>query len=204
MYSLLELTYWSISSLNFCRKKKQKTKKKKKKKKKKWVPSFYKIAPNHVIDMTKNWTVFSAKCWFIKLRNPHFFYQIRFLTYGVIWVITLTHATFKNEGTVVCVVIDALNLSSSHRRGFEPSSGHMWDKPSSACRWSGGFSRGSPVFAHLTIYSAQNEWNNLNGPQNQKKKKKETQETLWSDWLYFDEYFLIHVIKDWNKFHFFS
>ena len=56
-----------------------------------------------------------------------------------------------------------LNRSSSHRCGFEPSSGHMWDKPSSACGWSGGFSRGSPVFAHLMIGSAQNEWNNLDG-----------------------------------------
>ena len=50
-----------------------------------------------------------------------------------------------------------LNRSSSHRCEFEPSSGHMRDKPSSACRWSGGFSRGSPVFAHLMIGSAQNE-----------------------------------------------
>ena len=29
---------------------------------------------------------------------------------------------------------------------FEPSSGHMSDKPSSACGWSGVFSRGTPVF----------------------------------------------------------
>ena len=53
-----------------------------------------------------------------------------------------------------------LNRSSSHRCGFEPSSG---DKPSSACGWSGGFSRGSPVFFDLMIGKAQNEWNNLDG-----------------------------------------
>ena len=50
-----------------------------------------------------------------------------------------------------------LNRSSSRRCGFEPSSDHMCDKPSSACGWSGGFSRGSPVIAHLMIGSAQNE-----------------------------------------------
>ena len=44
------------------------------------------------------------------------------------------------------LIFSALNRSSSHRCGLEPSSGHMWDKPSSACRWSGGFSRGSTVF----------------------------------------------------------
>ena len=39
----------------------------------------------------------------------------------------------------------------------------MWEKPSSACGWSGGFSRGSQgLFSpHLTIDSSQNEWNNL-------------------------------------------
>ena len=36
-----------------------------------------------------------------------------------------------------------LNRSSSHHCGFEPCSGHMWDKPSSAFRWSDEFSRGS-------------------------------------------------------------
>ena len=35
--------------------------------------------------------------------------------------------------------ISALNCSSSHRCGFEPSSGHMCDKSSSACRWWGVF-----------------------------------------------------------------
>ena len=35
--------------------------------------------------------------------------------------------------------ISALNCSSSHRCGFEPSSGHMCDKPNSACRWWGVF-----------------------------------------------------------------
>ena len=58
----------------------------------------------------------------------------------------------------------SLNRSSSHRCGLEPSSGHMWDKPSSACRWSCGFSLGSTVFAPPSIDSVQKEWNNLDGP----------------------------------------
>ena len=41
----------------------------------------------------------------------------------------------------------ALNRVSSHHCGFEPSSGHMSDKPSYACGWSGGISQGSPVYA---------------------------------------------------------
>ena len=45
------------------------------------------------------------------------------------------------------LIFSTLNRSSSHCCGFESSSGHMWDKPSSACGWSGGFSWGSPVFA---------------------------------------------------------
>ena len=43
-------------------------------------------------------------------------------------------------------IFRALNHSSSHRYGFKPSSGHMWDKPCSACRRSGGFSQGSLIF----------------------------------------------------------
>ena len=41
----------------------------------------------------------------------------------------------------------ALNCSSSHYCGFEPNSGHMWDKQSSACGWSGVFSQGSSILA---------------------------------------------------------
>ena len=47
------------------------------------------------------------------------------------------------------LIFSALNLSSSHGSGFDPSLGHMRDKPSSACGWSGVFSRGSPIFAPL-------------------------------------------------------
>ena len=43
------------------------------------------------------------------------------------------------------LILSALNHSSSHRCGFEPSSGHMWDKLSSACGWSDSFSQGCPV-----------------------------------------------------------
>ena len=44
------------------------------------------------------------------------------------------------------LIFSALQLSSSHRCGLEPSLGHMWDKQSSTCGCSGGFSRRSPVF----------------------------------------------------------
>ena len=60
------------------------------------------------------------------------------------------------------ITLSTLNRSSSHRCGFKHSSGHMLDKPSSACGWPGGLFWGSPVFA-TTIDSAQNEWNNLDG-----------------------------------------
>ena len=39
--------------------------------------------------------------------------------------------------------------------GFEPSSGHMWDKPSSACGWSGGFSWDLLFSPHLPFDLAQ-------------------------------------------------
>ena len=45
------------------------------------------------------------------------------------------------------LLTSALNRSSSHRYGFEPRSGHMWDKPSSACWRSGDVSPRSPVFS---------------------------------------------------------
>ena len=47
------------------------------------------------------------------------------------------------------LIFSILNRLSSHHCGFEPSLGHIRDKPSSACGWSGGFSWGSPVFAPL-------------------------------------------------------
>ena len=55
------------------------------------------------------------------------------------------------------ITISTLNRSSSYRCGFKPSSGHMWDKPSSACGWPGGLFWGSPVFAVYNDDSAQNE-----------------------------------------------
>ena len=45
------------------------------------------------------------------------------------------------------IVLSTLNHSSSHCFGFKHITGHMWDKPSSACRWLGGLSWGSPIFA---------------------------------------------------------
>ena len=61
------------------------------------------------------------------------------------------------------LIFSALNRLSSHQCGFEPTSGHMWDKPNSACGWTGGCSRGSPVFAPPSDWCAQNEWYNLTG-----------------------------------------
>ena len=49
------------------------------------------------------------------------------------------------------IIFSAVSRSSCHRILFEPSSEHMWDKPSSACGWSGGFSRGSPVYVRPTL-----------------------------------------------------
>ena len=51
------------------------------------------------------------------------------------------------------LIFSALNRLSSHRCGFEPSSGHTWDKSSSACGWSGGFFSGDlPFLPHPTIW----------------------------------------------------
>ena len=88
-----------------------------------------------------------------------------------VWKLANDNADTVSEWLRMLLFSD-LNRSSSHRCGFEPSSGHMWDKPSSDCGWSGGFSRGSPIFALLTIDPAQNEWNNLDGQYNPNKKKK--------------------------------
>ena len=53
------------------------------------------------------------------------------------------------------LIFSALNRSSSHRCGFESSSGHTSDKPMSTCGWSGGFLGDLPFSPHLTIDSAQ-------------------------------------------------
>ena len=74
------------------------------------------------------------------------------------------------------LIFSALNRSLSPRCGFEPSSGHMRDKQSSACGWSGGISRGSLVFAPPSIGLAQNVWNNHNI--NINKKKRETRRKI--------------------------
>ena len=52
------------------------------------------------------------------------------------------------------LIYSTLNRSSSHRCGFEPSSGHMGDKAKfclQVVRWF------FPFFPHLMIDSAQNE-----------------------------------------------
>ena len=59
------------------------------------------------------------------------------------------------------LIFSALIRSSSHHRGFQP---HMWDKTSSACECSVFFLGDLPLSPHLTIDSAQSEWNNLDGP----------------------------------------
>ena len=51
----------------------------------------------------------------------------------------------------------------------------MWDKPSSACGWSGVFFLGDlPFVLHLSIDLAQDESNNFDGRKTQIKKKKVT------------------------------
>ena len=61
------------------------------------------------------------------------------------------------------LIFRALNHSSCHRCGFKPSPGHMWDKPSSACGWSGDLSWGSPIFAPPYDWLSLKWWNNLDG-----------------------------------------
>ena len=62
------------------------------------------------------------------------------------------------------LIFSTLNHSSSHRCGFEPRSGHLWNEPSSACEMSGFFLGDLQFSPHLLIDSAQNEWNNLDRP----------------------------------------
>ena len=62
------------------------------------------------------------------------------------------------------LIFSALNRSSSHRCGFEPISGQMWDKPSSASDGQVGFFGDLPFSPNLMTDSAENEWNNLDGP----------------------------------------
>ena len=58
------------------------------------------------------------------------------------------------------LIFSALNRSSTRRCGFESRSGHRLDKPNSACGWSGGYSRWSPVFAPSYNWIG-SKWNNL-------------------------------------------
>ena len=69
------------------------------------------------------------------------------------------------------LIFSALNHSSSQPCGFEPSSGHMWDKPSSACGWSGVFSQGSPIFAPPYDWLGLKRVNESTGCKTQKQKK---------------------------------
>ena len=86
---------------------------------------------------------------------------------------------------IFSMIFSAPNHSLSHHCGFEPSSGHMWDKQSSAIGWSGGFYWGSPVLAppRLTIDSAQNEWNNLDGWKKTPKKNHHYKSHLVLFWM---------------------
>ena len=44
------------------------------------------------------------------------------------------------------LIFSAINRSSFHCCGFKPCSGHVCNKPSSVCGWSGSLSQGSPFF----------------------------------------------------------
>ena len=61
-----------------------------------------------------------------------------FLTMFLRYFLTLSAALLAEW--LRSLVFSALNRWSSHRCGFEPSSGHMWDKSSSSCGSLGGFS----------------------------------------------------------------
>ena len=69
------------------------------------------------------------------------------------WYITISTATASKS------------RMSSHRCGFEPSSGHMWDKPSHSLLEGGPvvFLGDLPFSPHLMTDLAQHEWNNLDG-----------------------------------------
>ena len=71
-------------------------------------------------------------------------------------------AYMKMEYVDLCCLLSLcnnihINCSSSHRCGFEPSSGHMCGKSSSACGGQVVFLRDLPFSPHLAIDSAQNE-----------------------------------------------
>ena len=80
------------------------------------------------------------------------------------------------------LIFSALNRSSSHCCGFERCSCHMWDTPSSACRWQVVFLRDLPFLPHLMIDLAQNEWNNLDGPA--VKPQWKTIMNCWHTWVF--------------------
>ena len=118
-----------------------------------------------------NWGHLKNCCNFSKIQTNRFYHKlmrpkdtdgmansINPIRNSLIWVYTVCPDLFVRilflaspmAEWLPLLIISALNRSSFHRCGIEPSSGHMWDKPKSACRWSGGFSWGSPVFAPLT------------------------------------------------------
>ena len=104
------------------------------------------------LTLSKSFIFFLKRIFQILDLNPTVDHVSNMKTYKatmtVIWFNRLPHLALTEWFRTV-IFSGALNRSSSHRCEFEPlaSSGHMWDKPSSACGWSGGFSRGSPVFA---------------------------------------------------------
>ena len=63
----------------------------------------------------------------------------------------------KQAGEPVCLLkktrYGRSALSFYFYCGFEPRSGHIWNKPSFACEWSDGFSRDLQFSPHLMIYS---------------------------------------------------
>ena len=58
------------------------------------------------------------------------------------------------------LIFSTLNCFSSHRCGFEPSSGHMWASQVLILGSQVVFLGDLPFSPHLTIDLAQNEWNN--------------------------------------------
>ena len=95
--------------------------------------------------MWPNSRIFGERYWFVVGIRPisHQLEVWAFVSYNLFTQINKMAPVAKWLRLLIFIT---LNRSTSHHFGFEPHPDHMWDKPSSACGWLGGFSR-SPVFA---------------------------------------------------------
>ena len=104
------------------------------------------------------------------------------------------------------LIFSALNRSSSHRYVFESSSGHMWDKPSSACGCGQVvFLKDLPFLPHLSIDGS--KWVKYSWQavklESKKKKKKESGCAEWfsyslSNLLGMNLHHAVHRALNWS------